>query len=179
MKFIESKPKSFFYTILLLIFAMFEMGVLSSYRFVEIGGAADKYMNGLTVNQVNTLTQLGAKVGWNFITVSCLIILVLFGYSMLLGYNKNPGGLLAIVIMNLVPSLIGTATSFDFFIGYGTAHLLPAMTIFGLQNAATKSDQIAHALIFCAIICALCVAFWVIGRLIRKSYAAKYEVEFN
>ncbi len=179
MKFIESKPKSFFYTLLLLIFAMFEMGVLSSYRFVEYGGAADKYMTGLTTDKVSTLTQVGANVGWNFITVSCLIILALFGFSMLLGYNKNPGGLIAIVVMNIVPAIVGTFFRFDFFIGYGTAHLIPAMTIFGLQNAASKSAQITNVLIFCALICVLCIAFWIIGRLIRKSYAAKYEVEFD
>ncbi len=179
MKFIESKPKSFFYTILLLIFTMFEMGVLSSYRFVEFGGAKDRFMTGLTTDKVSSLTQVGAEVGWNFVTVSCLIVIALFGFAMLLGYNKNPGGLYAIVLMNIVPPVIGTFFKFDLFIGYGTAHLIPAMTIFGLQNSASKSAQISHVLIFCALICILCIVFWIIGRLIRKSYAAKYEVEFD
>lgn len=179
MKFIENKPKSFFYTILLLVFTMFEMGVLSSYRFVEFGSKADRYATGLTTDKVKTLTQVGANVGWNYITVSILIILALFGFSMLLGYNKNPGGLIAIVVMNIVPPVIGTFYNFNFFVGYGTSHLIPTMTIFGLQNAANSTAQVTNILVFCGIICVLCVVFWVLGRMIRKSYAAKYEVEFN
>ena len=41
MKFTESKPTSLIYTILIYIFCLFEMGVLSAYRFVVLGSDVD------------------------------------------------------------------------------------------------------------------------------------------
>jgi uncharacterized membrane protein len=179
MKFIESKPKSFFYTLLLVLFAMFEMGVLSSYRFVEFGTALDKHGTGLTAKEVSTLSLVGANVGWNFITVSCILFLLMLGFSMLLGYNRNPGGMIALVVMNILPSIIGSFFKFNLFIGYGTSHLLPLMSIFGLQNTSSKSEQVTTALIFSVIVCVLIFIAWLVGKKIRSAYAAKYEVEFD
>ena len=91
MKFTESKPKSLIYTILIYVFCLFEMGVLSSYRFVVLGSSLDKCM-GMSMSKVNNLAQVGSNVGWNFITWSVLLILGIWGFCMLMGYNRNPGG---------------------------------------------------------------------------------------
>lgn len=175
MKFIESKPKTLIYTILIYIFVLFEMGILSGFRFVEF---TDKYVNGLTVEKVGTLAQLGANVGWNYVVCSILLILGMWGYSMLLGYNRNPGGLISIVIMNVLP-LIGLFFSFNFFIGFGYSHYTPTMALIGLTKCTTHGQQIANNLIFAGIVTLLCVAAWFIGYKIRASYAAKYEFDFD
>ena len=56
MKFTESKPKSLIYTILIYVFCLFEMGVLSSYRFVVLGSSLDKCM-GMSMSKVNNLAH--------------------------------------------------------------------------------------------------------------------------
>lgn len=168
MKFLESKPKSFFYTILLHIVVIFEMGVLSGFRFTD---NLSRFPDGLTTKKITDLASVGKNVGWNFIIVSCLLVLAYFGFAMLLGYNRNPGGMLAMVIMNLIP-LFGLVYGYSFFYGYGTSHLLPTMAIFGLHRGSL-GGQIAFILIFNVLI----VAFWLLGRKIRSIYAAKYEIE--
>lgn len=174
LKYIESKSKSFFYTIFLYVFVLFEMGVLSGFRFCEF---SDKYKNGLTFSKVDSLTKVGENVGWNFIVCSILIILAMWGLSMLLGYNRNPGGLISLVLMNVLP-VIGVFSGFNFFIGYGYSHYTPAMAIFGLTNCATRAQQITNNLLFAGIITVLCVICWFIGYRIRAAYAAKYEFDF-
>jgi len=176
MKFIESKPKSLIYTMLIYLFCLFEMGVLSSYRFVEIGTEADKYANGMSINKVANLAQVGQNVGWNYVTWSVLLILGIWGFCMLLGYNRNPGGLIGIGIMNVIP-LIGLATNFTFWFGYGYGIFYPAMSLFGMTFCDTHGQQVANALIFMVIVMVVAVACWFIGFRIRKSYAAKYEFE--
>lgn len=176
MKFIESKPKSLIYTILIYIFCLFEMGVLSSYRFVEIGSEADKYANGMSISKVSSLAEVGTNVGWNYVTWSVLLILGIWGFCMLLGYNRNYGGLISVGIMNVVP-LLGLFTNFTFWFGYGYSIYTPAMALFGLTFCTTKSQQIANGLIFAAIVVVVAVVCWIIGFRIRKSYAAKYEFD--
>ena len=176
MKFIESKPKSLIYTILIYVFCIFEMGVLSQYRYVLAGSAADKYGNLMSVNKVANLSQVGSNVGWNFIVWSCLLVLAIWGFSMLLGYNRNPGGLIAIVIMNLLP-LIGIATNYNFFFGYGYSVYTPAMALFGLTFCNTNMQQITNTVIFAGIVTVVAVVCWIIGHRIRASYAKKYEFD--
>jgi hypothetical protein len=177
MKFLESKPKSLIYTILIIILIMFEMSVLSGYRFVEVGTAADKYATGMSMEKVTSLALVGANVGWNYITCSLLIILGTWGFSMLLGYNRNYGGLLAIIIMNVVP-MLGFVTNFNFFVGYGYGIYSPAMALFGMTyNLTSKAQQITNNLIFAIIVIVLSVVCWFIGYRIRAAYAAKYEFD--
>ena len=176
MKFLESKPKSLIYTMLIYLFCIFEMSVLSSYRFVEIGTAADKYGNGMAVNKVSNLAEVGKNVGWNYVTVSVLLILAIWGFCMLLGYNRNPGGLIGIVIMNVIP-LIGLFTNFTFWFGYGYAIFTPAMSLFGLTFCTTHQQQVVNNLIFVAIVVVVAVICWIIGYRIRASYAKKYEYD--
>ena len=175
MKFIESKPKSLIYTILIYIFCIFEMGNLSSYRFAEIGSAADKSM-GMTMSKVTNLATVGSNVGWNFVVWSVLLILGIWGFSMLLGYNRNPGGLIAIIIMNVVP-LIGLAANFNFWFGYGYCIYAPAMSLFGMTFCTTHSQQIVNNIVFALIVTVIAVICWIIGLRIRAAYAKKYEYD--
>lgn len=172
MKYMDSKFKGFIYTVLINIVVIFEMSVLSGYRFVALGSAADKYATGLTVEKVSTLKLVGANVGWNYIVCSFLIIIAMFLLAAMMGYNRNPGGMVALVVMDCVP-LIGliSPSVFNFFYGYGSAPFLPAMSVFGLQNAGHRAGQI----IFILIVALLTVAAWIIGKTIRSSYAKKYE----
>ena len=175
MKFTESKPKSLIYTILIYIFCIFEMGVLSAYRFVEFGSELDKCM-GMSASKVKTLAEVGTNIGWNYITWSVLLILGIWGFCMLMGYNRNPGGLIAVVVMNLLP-LIGLAANFNFWIGYGYSLYSPAMALFGLTFCTSHSQQIANNLIFAAIVVVVAVICWFIGYKIRAAYAKKYEFD--
>ncbi len=175
MKFTESKPKSLIYTILIYIFCIFEMGVLSAYRFVEFGSELDKCM-GMSASKVKTLAEVGTNIGWNYITWSVLLILGIWGFCMLMGYNRNPGGLIAVVIMNLLP-MIGLAANFNFWIGYGYSLYSPAMALFGLTFCTSHSQQIANNLIFAAIVVVVAVICWFIGYKIRAAYAKKYEFD--
>ena len=176
MKLLESKSKSLIYTILIIVFLIFEMSVLSGFRFAEIGTAVDKYGTGMTMEKVTSLALIGANVGWNYIVCSLLIILGIWGYSMLLGYNRNPGGLIAIIIMNLVP-MIGFAANFNFFVGYGYGIYAPAMGLLGLTHCTTKAQQITNNAIFAVIVMVVAAVCWFIGYKIRAAYAKKYEFD--
>ncbi len=173
MKFLESKTKGFIYTVLLSIVIFFEMTTLSGFRFVVPGSAKDKGL-GLSIEKVSSLKLVGKNVGWQFVVVSIIIILAILFFSALFGYNKNPNGMIAIVIMQCLP-FIGLISSkiFNFFFGYLTSTLLPTMCIFGLQAADKRVGQI----IFMIVLIALTVVAWFIGRAIRRSYAAKYEFD--
>ena len=92
--------------------------------------------------------------------------------SWLLGYNRNPGGLIGIVIMNALP-LIGLATNFTFWFGYGYGIFTPAMSLFGLTFCKTHAQQVTNSLIFMVIVVAVAVICWFIGYRIRASYAKK------
>ncbi len=175
MKFTESKPKSLIYTILIYVFCLFEMGVLSSYRFVVLGSPADKCM-GMSASKVTNLAQVGANIGWNFIVWSVLMILGIWGFCMFMGYNRNPGGLIAVAVMNIVP-LIGLAANFDFWIGYGYSLFSPAMALFGMTFCTTHNQQIVNNVIFAAIVLVVSAVCWFIGYRIRAAYAKKYEFD--
>ena len=173
MKFMDSKIKNCVYTFLAYLVVMFEMSVLASYRFVT--GAADKYGTGLSAEDASTLKEIGENIGWNYVVCSVLIILAMFGFALWIGYNRNFGGVIGMVVINLIPFLgliIPSTACYNFFWGYGTAHFLPAMSIFGLQNAG-KAGQI----IFIFAVLILTVAFFFIGKAIRAKHAAKYEYD--
>ena len=173
MKFTESRSKGFIYTVLISIVIFFEMGILSGFRFVLEGSGKDKGL-GLTVEKVSTLKLVGQNVGWNFIICSILIILGILLFSGIFGYNRNPAGMIALVLMQCLP-FVGLISDkiFNFFYGYCSATLLPTMSIFGLQAADKRVGQI----IFMIVLIILTVAAWFIGKAIRASYAAKYEFD--
>ena len=176
MKFADSKIKSGIYTFLAYVLIMFEMSILSGFRFVLLGGASDKYGNGLSVDKVSTLALIGKNVGWQYVVCSILIILGMIGFAMWLGYNRNFGGVIAMVVINILPALgliIPTEGAFNFFWGHGTAHLLPAMSLFGMH---TSNNWVMH-IIFIVVVLVLTVAGFFVGKAIRASYAAKYEYD--
>ena len=70
---------------------------------------------------------------------------------MLLGYNRNPWGVVAIAVMNVIP-LIGIFTNFNFFFGYGYAIYAPAMSVIGLTFCENHSQQVVNNIIFAAIV---------------------------
>ncbi|NLV50415.1 MAG: hypothetical protein GXY20_06950 [Clostridiales bacterium] len=174
MKFIESKPKSFFYTILLEILVLFEMSLLSGFRFVQPGSAKDKYLNGTTVEKIGSLKLMGANVGWNYIVCSVLIIVIMLIFAFVLGYNRNPGGLYAMLLMNILP-FIGLFWAYNFFWAFGTSAFAPAMTIFGLQK--NGGNTLGQSLFIIAVLILL-VVVWLIGKKVRAEYAKKYEFDF-
>ncbi len=174
MKFADSKVKSCIYTFLIYLVVMFEMSVLSGLRFVT--GEADKYGNGLTaeVKKVSTLKAIGENIGWNYVVCSVLIIIAMFVFAMWIGYNRNFGGVLGMIVINILPFLgLAIPSTYNFFWSYGTAHLLPAMTIFGLQNG----NKLVAQIIFIAAVLVLTVVFFFIGKAIRKKHAEKYEYD--
>ena len=175
MKFADSKIKSGIYTFLIYVVIMFEMSVLSGFRFVYAGGATDKYGNGLSVNKVDSLKLVGEEVGWNYIVCSILIIVAMIGFALWLGYNRNWGGVVGMVVINVIPfiGLVGGEGVFNFFWGYCTAHFLPAMSLFGMH---TSRNWIAHV-IFILVVLALTVAAFFVGKAIRAAYAKKYEYD--
>ncbi len=176
MKFADSKIKSGIYTFLAFILIMFEMSVLSGFRFVQLGSTADRYGNGLSLEKVANLELIGKNLGWNYVVCSILIILGMIGFAMWLGYNRNWGGVVSLVIVNLLPILgllIGTDKCFNFFWGYGTAHLLPTMSLFGMHLSRNWTVHI----IFIAVVLVLTVAGFFVGKAIRASYAKKYEYD--
>ena len=173
MKFMDSKIKNCVYTFLVYLVVMFEMSVLSGYRFAT--GVADKYGTGITAEKINTLSLVGKNIGWNFVVCSVLIILAMFAFAIWIGYNRNFGGIVGMVVINLLPFLgliIPGTGVYNFFWGYGTAHFLPAMSIFGLQNAG-KVPQI----IFILAVLVITVVCFFIGKSIRAKHAAKYEYD--
>lgn len=173
MKFLESKTKGFLYTILVSIVVFFEMTTLSGFRSVVPGSGKDKGL-GLSVEKVSTLKLVGKNVGWQFVVVSIIIILAILLFAFLFGYNRNAGGLIALVVVQVIPfiGLISTKI-FNFFFGYLTSTLLPTMAIFGLQAADKRVGQI----IFMIVVIALTVAAWLVGKAVRASYASKYEFD--
>ncbi len=175
MKFFNGTATTVIYTILIYVFCLFEMGVLSSYRFVVFGSAADKCM-GMSMSKVTNLAQVGANVGWQFVVWSVVMVLGIWGFCMFMGYNRNPGGLIAVAVMNLIP-LIGLGANFDFWFGYGYSLYSPAMALFGMTFCNSHSQQITNNIIFMAIVLVVSVACWFIGYRIRAAYAKKYEYD--
>lgn len=176
MKFADSKIKSGIYTFLVFIVVMFEMSVLSGFRFVWEGGAKDRYGNGLSLEKVSSLKLIGENLGWNYVVCSILIILGMIGFALWLGYNRNFGGVIAMVVVNLLPMLglvIGTEKCFNFFWGYGTAHFLPTMALFGMHQTR---NWVVH-IVFIVVVLALTIGGFFLGKAIRKKHAEKYEYD--
>ncbi len=176
MKFADSKVKSGIYTFLVFVLIMFEMSVLSGFRFVFEGCKADRYGTGVTVDKVGTIKLIGENLGWNYVVCSILIILGMIGFAMWLGYNRNWGGVVAMVVINLLPILglvIPNEKCFNFFWGYGTAHFLPTMSLFGMH---LNRNWIIH-IIFIIVVLVLTVLGFFAGKAIRKKHAEKYEYD--
>lgn len=162
MKFFDKKLKVFFSVFAIMILLMFEMGTLSGFRFANsVKGEPTK--NGLTV-VVKTLEK---SIGWNYIVVSIIIVVGLIAFAAFLGYKKNIWGLIAMEVASVVP-IIGMFVSYNFLYGWGTAHLCPAMYLFGIAQAG-KGVQIA----FLAALMVVYAILWFVSYKARLKWEAE------
>ena len=156
MNFLQRKIKPGIMTLLAYLLILAEMGLLSGYMFCTPN---DTYPLGLTVSKVTAAaSSIGEHVGWQYVVCSFLIIVVLIAYSFLLGYSKNVGGIIAVVFVSLIP-VWGAFVSYDFLYAWGTAHLIPAMSMFGLHVSSLGAQ-----LVFVIVTIVLQIAAWIGGR---------------
>jgi len=181
----QSEWKTGLYTFLMYFLAIAEMGILSGYRFIVVNPAGKEGAQiGLQGSKLGyTLQDIGAQVGWNFITFSVIIFLAVLGYSFWIGFHRRFMGGVVLAIMNLLPLIGLTNTAepnglFTFFWSYGTAHILPFMTILGVNTPADPNNRVGQAIVM-VLFAVLTVAAWIAGRLYRNVYAEKYEFDLS
>lgn len=160
MKFFDKKLKVGLSTFFVMVLIILEFGILDGYHFTS---------EGLSI----TIKNLNKDLGYNYIVMSIIIYVLTVGYSVYIGYKKNWGGLIGQLAIAACP-LIGFAfmTSvpviYNILFGWGTAHLIPALTV---MNLHTARGGVLFA-IFAAVFAIYAVA-WYIGFLARKHYDAK------
>ncbi|MDR0859173.1 MAG: hypothetical protein LBN97_09095 [Oscillospiraceae bacterium] len=190
MKMTTSKPRAAIYSFLMYFLVIAELGILSGYRFVfpDPGGAngAAIGLTGLSSkNPVYDLAQVGREIGWNFVTASVLVIIAVLAYAFWLGFHRNWGGGGVLAIMNILPLVgltnVGDNNVFAFFWCYGTSHLLPAMSILGLQTNGNMYEPASRVpqVLFVVVFFVLTVAAWIAGTRYRAWYAEKYEFDLS
>lgn len=153
MKFFDKKAKVFFSVFFAIILIMFEFGTLSGFRFTS---------EGTTV----TVKNLEKSIGWNYIVMSCITTLAMIAFSALLGYKKNVWGLIAMEVTALLP-FVGYIVAYDFFFGWGSAHLAPMMYAIGLGKS-----KVVEAIVLLALAVIYAVLF-VVFRKVRLNFEAK------
>lgn len=160
MKFTEKKVKVFLVTLAVMILVTLEFGILDNFRFTN---NLETYSSGLTL----TIKNLNKDLGWNYIVMSMIVLLLYFVWAFYMGYKRNPWGLAAMVLFSLSP-FIGMAVMFNVFYGWGTAYITPFMYILGLTTA-TRAVQ----LIFFAVVTVIYPVLWFAGKAVRKVADAK------
>jgi hypothetical protein len=181
----QSEWKAGLYTFLMYFLAIAEMGILSGYRFIVVNPAGKEGAQiGLQGSKLGySLQEIGAQVGWNYITFSVIIFVAVLAYAFWMGFHRRIAGGAVLMLMNLLPlvGLTNTASAnglFTFFWSYGTAHVLPFMTVFGLNTPADPNNRVVQ-IIFMVLFAILAGAAWVGGRLYRNVYAEKYEFDLS
>lgn len=160
MKFFDKKIKVGFATFFLMLLIILEFGILDEMVFT---------FDGLS-NEFKTIEK---SLGYNFCVMSIIIFLVSVGYIAYVGYHKNWGGLIGMMVIAAAPivgylcGMAGSTGVYNILFGWGTAHLLPMLTLFGLLKAN-------RAIIFIICIAALVIylAAWLIGYKAKKVYEA-------
>jgi hypothetical protein len=164
-----------------------ELGLLSGYRFMfPVPGGANGASIGLLGLASKTptydLAQIGREIGWNYVTASVIVIIAVLAYVFWLGFHRNWGGGAVIAVMNALPLIgltnVGNNGVFNFFWCYGTSHLIPAMSILGLQIPADPNNRTGQIIFVCAFFL-LTVAAWIAGTKYRDWYAEKYEFDLS
>ncbi len=164
MKLMDSKIKLLFAALGVGILILFEFGSMDGFRFIT---ASEDYANGLTLT-IKTITK---DLGYNYICASFIVLLAIFGFEMLAGYHKNIGGLIPVLFFGICPFIgaIGSAAGIDgiynWFYGWGTVNLTPAMYMLKLTSAS-----MAAQLVFFGVLLVLYVVFWLLGRFIRSKH---------
>jgi hypothetical protein len=181
----QSEWKTGLYTFLMYFLVIAEMGILSGYRFVVVNPIGKEGAQiGLQGSKLGySLQEIGAQVGWNFITFSVIVFVAVLGYSFWIGFKRRISGGVVLALMNLIPLVGLTNTAepngvFTFFWSYGTAHMLPLMTILGVNTPKDPNNRVAQIAVMVAF-ALLTGAAWVAGRLYRNVYAEKYEFDLS
>lgn len=156
MKLFDSKLKCGLATFFIMVLIILEFGILDGYYFSNSADA----VKGLSI-EIKTIKK---SLGYNFCVMSCIIFVLSLAYSAFLGYKKNWGGLIGQLVIAIAP-FVGMVTMYNVFFGWGTAHLIPMLTLLGLQYSS-KGVLLA---IF-GVIAVLYVVLWFVGRGARKRY---------
>ena len=161
MKFFDKKIKVGFATFFLMLLIILEFGILDEMLFTFDGLSAE-------------FKTIKKSIGYNFCVMSIIIYVISVGYMAYVGYHKNWGGLIGMMLISAAPivgyllGLAGSAGAYNILFGWGTAHLLPMFTLFGLLMANRSI-----ILILCIAILVLYLAAWLIGYKAKKIYEAK------
>ncbi len=161
MKFFDKKIKVGFATFFIMLLIILEFGILDEMVFTY---------DGLS----NEFSSIERSLGYNFCVMSIIIFVLVIGYMAYIGYHKNWGGLIAMMVIAVAPiigylaGMAGSAGAYNILFGWGTAHLLPMFTLFGLIMA----DR-SIILILCIANLVLCLVAWLIGYKAKKNYEAK------
>ncbi len=157
MKFFDKKAKVGFATFFAMVLIILEFGILDGYMFTNTTE------NGLTLS----LRTIERDLGYNFVVMSIVIFVLTLAYAAFIGYKKNWGGLIGLLLIAIAP-FIGQVFLYDIFYGWGTAHLLPMLTLFGLDTAG-RGVQLAIFAVILVLYVVLFVIFWQV----RKRHDAK------
>ncbi len=161
MKFFDKKIKVGFATFFLMLLIILEFGILDEMLFT---------FDGLS----NTFKSIEKSLGYNFCVMSIIILVLSIGYMVYVGYHKNWGGLIGMMLIALAPivgyilGMAGNAGGYNVLFGWGTAHLLPMFTLVGLLEA-----ERSIILILCIVILVVYLVGWLIGYKAKKVYEAK------
>jgi len=157
MKFFDKKFKVALVTFILLVLVMFEFAALDGYYYTNATET------GLSIEVKN----LKKDLGYNFITMSFIVYILIVAYSGFLGFKKNWAGLIALLLTAAFP-FIGLFAGYKFFYGWGTAHLLPMLTVLKLHKVSRGAQLLIFAIVF-----VIYLAVWLIFRFVRKKYDEK------
>ena len=186
---IESPLKAVIYTFLMYFLAIFEVGILSGFRFVVVNPAG---RNGAHIGLAGStkgyaMEAILNEIGMQFIVMSILLFLVILGYCFWMGFKRQIFAVITVAAVNLLP-MIGLTNAtldtvngnglFSFFWGYGTSGMMPMMSLFGLHMPADPSNY-TGVIIFYVIFTLLAFAAWFGGKAYRKVYADKYEFDLT
>jgi hypothetical protein len=169
MKLMDSKIKLLFAALGIGVLILFEFGSMDGFRFIMSDGA----MGGLSTT-IKTITK---DLGYNYICASFIVLLAIFGFEVFAGYHKNIGGLIPVLFFGICPFIgaiggaAGSEAVYNWFCGWGTANLTPAMYILKL----TGTDKTTAQMIFFAVLIVLYIVFWVVGRFMRKQHDLKND----
>lgn len=161
MKFFDKKLKVGLATFFVMLLIIAEFGILSEMRFT-FDGLSQEFKN------------MEKSLGYNFCVMSIIVLVLSIGYMAYVGYHKNWGGLIGMGVIAVAPLIgaavgaAGGAVAYNWLFGWGTAHLLPMFTLFGLLEANRTI-----IVILVAIICVLYIAVWLIGYKAKLAYDAK------
>lgn len=145
MSFFDKKVKSALVTILICAIYIFMFGTLTQFMHRVSG------------------TLLTATTA-NYIVFSFVYIIAWLGYSFVLGMHSNWGAVIALGVVTAYP-FVGLLNQnlFDYFFGWGTAALMPALYVFKIH------DSVVATCIVLILLYALTFVLYFLGKKYKKS----------